>query len=96
MFSNFDHKFAPIPTHPASFRFCRFFYVWIADTVHWCKLVSSTNVLVHYKENQNASRTSLIRLNIAYSIGWSGAETETHVFKMAAISETKECGYNAS
>jgi hypothetical protein len=39
---------------------------------------------VHYKENQNVGRTSPIWLNAAYSIGWSGAETETHVFKVAA------------
>jgi hypothetical protein len=38
---------------------------------------------VQYKENQNVSSTAPIRLNEAYSICWSGAETEMHVFKMA-------------
>ncbi len=52
--------------------------------------------MVHYEENQKVSRTLPIRLNVAYSIGWRGVETETHVFKMEAISETKERGYNAS
>jgi hypothetical protein len=44
----------------------------------------STNILLQYKENQNVSSTTPIRLNVAYSIGWSGAETETNVFEMAA------------
>jgi hypothetical protein len=38
---------------------------------------------VQYKENQNVSSTAPIWLNEAYSC-WSGAETEMHVFKMAA------------
>jgi hypothetical protein len=45
-------------------------------------MVNSTNILVH-KKDQNVSSTTPIRLNVFYSIGWSGAETETHVFKMA-------------
>jgi hypothetical protein len=48
------------------------------------KMVSSTNIFVHYKEDQNVSRTSPIRLNVTYTIGWSGAKMATHVFKMAA------------
>jgi hypothetical protein len=39
---------------------------------------------VQYKENQNVSSIGPIRLNEDISICWSGAETETHVFKMAA------------
>jgi hypothetical protein len=38
---------------------------------------------VQYKENENVSSTVPISLNETYSICWSGAETETHVFKMA-------------
>jgi hypothetical protein len=64
-------------------RFRRFFYMSAAP-LRWIKLVSSTNILVHYRENQNVGRTSPIRLNALYSIGWSGAEIETQVFKMAA------------
>jgi hypothetical protein len=41
-------------------------------------------MLVQYKENQNVSRSTPIWLNMAYSIGWSGAETKTHVFQMTA------------
>jgi hypothetical protein len=48
--------FAPIPIHPANFRFCRFFFI-SATLLHWCTLVSSTNISVHYNENQNVSRT---------------------------------------
>ncbi len=33
--------------------------------------VSSTNILVQYKENQNVSSTTPSRLNVAYSISWS-------------------------
>jgi hypothetical protein len=51
---------------------------------YWCLLVSSTNILMKYKENQNVSSTAPIWLNEAYSICWSGAETGMHVFKMAA------------
>jgi hypothetical protein len=47
-------------------------------------MVSSTNTLVQYKEIQNVSSTTPIRLNEAFSICWSGAETEMHIFKMAA------------
>ncbi len=43
-----------------------------------------SNILVQYKENQNIRSTTPIRLNLAISIGWSGVETETHFFKMAA------------
>jgi hypothetical protein len=39
---------------------------------------------VQYKENQNVSSTGPIQLKEAYSICWSGAEMETHVFIMAA------------
>jgi hypothetical protein len=40
---------------------------------------------VHNKENQHVGWSSPFRLNCAFSvIGWSGAETETHIFKMAA------------
>jgi hypothetical protein len=52
--------------------------------IYWCSLVSSTNILVQYKENQSVSSTAPIWLNNAYSICRSGAETEMHVFKMAA------------
>jgi hypothetical protein len=47
---------------------------------------------VQYKENQYVSSTAPIRLNEVYSIGWSGAETEMHVFKMAANFKEKERG----
>jgi hypothetical protein len=33
--------------------------------------VCSTNILAQYKENQNVSSTTPIRLNIAYSVSWS-------------------------
>ncbi len=59
----------------------------------WSVLVTYRTVTVsllhtiHYLQvgtNENVRRTSPIRLNVACSIGWGGAETETHVFKMAA------------
>jgi hypothetical protein len=31
---------------------------------------------VQYKDNQNVITTTPIQLNMAYSIGWSGVETE--------------------
>jgi hypothetical protein len=44
-----------------------------ATPLHKCKKVSSTNRLVHYKEIQNVSHTSPIRLNGAYfAAGVSG------------------------
>jgi hypothetical protein len=38
---------------------------------------------VQFKLNENVSSTTPIRLDMSYSIGWSGAEMETQVFKMA-------------
>jgi hypothetical protein len=35
------------------------------------------------------SSTTPIQLNMVYSFSWSGAETETHVFKMAAYFKDK-------
>jgi hypothetical protein len=40
--------------------------------------------VLYKEENQNVSSTGPILLNEAYSICWSGAETEMHVFKTAA------------
>jgi hypothetical protein len=40
-----------------------------------------SNIVVQYKENQYVSSTVPIRLNEAYSICWSGAEMELHVFQ---------------
>jgi hypothetical protein len=39
---------------------------------------------VEYKESQNVSSTTPIRLKLACSIGWSRAETEMYFFKMVA------------
>jgi hypothetical protein len=39
----------------------------LAETIYWCLLVSSTNILVQYKENKNVCSTMPIQLNIAYS-----------------------------
>jgi hypothetical protein len=47
------------------------------------------NILVQYKDNQNVSSTMPIRLIVTYSIGWSGADTEKHVFRMASESKYK-------
>jgi hypothetical protein len=60
-----------------------------AALLHWFKLVRSTNILTHYKENLTVISTLPDWLNITYSIGWSGAETETHVSRWRLISETK-------
>ncbi len=38
-----------------------------AAQLHWCKSVNSTNLLVHYKQIQNAICTSPIWLNDTYS-----------------------------
>jgi hypothetical protein len=38
-----------------------------AAQLHWCKSVSSTNILVHYKQIQNVICTSPFWLNDAYS-----------------------------
>ncbi len=69
-------------------RFCRFFFM-SAALLHWFKLIRCTNILTHYKENLTVISTLPDWLNITYSIGWSGAETETHVSRLRLISETK-------
>jgi hypothetical protein len=60
---------APIGEEPlTSFDFADFADFFMSGTlIRWCKLVSSTNVLVQYEENQNVSRTLPIRLNVVYS-----------------------------
>jgi hypothetical protein len=78
--------------NPKNMRFRGFFKTFF---LHWCKMVSSTNILVHYKENQNVSSSSPIRLNVAHSVSWSGAETESHVFKMAATFRDKRTSITA-
>jgi hypothetical protein len=60
-----------------------------AALLHSFKLVRSTYILVHYKENQTVISTLPDWLNITFSIGWSGAETETHVSRWWINSETK-------
>jgi hypothetical protein len=40
--------------------------------------------MMQYKENQNVSNTMPVWLNMAYSIGWSGVETEMYIFKLGA------------
>jgi hypothetical protein len=67
----------------------------LAAPIYWCQLVSSTNILVQYKENQNVSSTAPTLLNEAYSICWSGAETETHLFKMAVNFREKRTSITA-
>jgi hypothetical protein len=55
----------------------------ISVSISTRSLVFSTHRF-DYREKKNVGRTSPIRLNALYSIGWSGAEIETQVFKMAA------------
>ncbi len=65
---------------------CRFFFTSVV-TLHWIKIISTNNIVVRYKEKQNVSRTSPIRLNQL-----EVAERK-HIFsKMVARpnSETKE------
>ncbi len=57
--------------------------------------MSSTNILVQYKENQNVSGTAPTLINEAYSFCWSGAETETHVFKTAVNFREKRTSITA-
>jgi hypothetical protein len=52
--------------------------------IYWCYLVSSTNILVQYKENQNVSSTTPTQLNVAYSISWSEQKRKFNYSKMAA------------
>ncbi len=50
---------------PSTFRrFCRFLSV-LAAPIHWCKMVSSTNV--YYKEKWNVSRTLPVHLDTAFN-----------------------------
>jgi hypothetical protein len=43
------------------------FYM-LGAPIHWCNLVSSTNVLVGYKEKRSVSSTMTSRLIIAYNL----------------------------
>jgi hypothetical protein len=45
--------------------------------------VSSTNILVQYKENLNVSSTTPIQLNVAYSVSWSEQKRKNNYSKMA-------------
>jgi hypothetical protein len=48
----------------------RIFFM-LAAPIYWWEMVSSTNVLVHYKGNLNVSSTLPIQQAIAYSISSS-------------------------
>jgi hypothetical protein len=56
-----------------------FLLVWKIYHYYWC----CKQKKIEGEVRRTVSRTLPIWLNIAYSIGWGGDETETHVFKMA-------------
>jgi hypothetical protein len=64
-----------------SFRIAPVVLVQIYGHDYWC--CKQKNIEIR-EVQPTVSRTSPIRLNVAYSIGRRGAETKTNVFKMAA------------
>ncbi len=55
---------------------------FVCSTITLFKMVSSTNILAHYKEKQNVNPTSIIWLNIAYSLVWSKQNKKQILYKM--------------
>jgi hypothetical protein len=73
--TNITGPAAPIGKETLTFRKFKNF----ADFLN----VSSSNILVQYKEKQNVSSITPIQLNVAYSISWSERKKKFNYSKMA-------------
>jgi hypothetical protein len=62
-----------------SFKFSDFAdFFMSAARLHWCKIVSRTNILVHYKDKQNVSNTSPIQLDSPIQLAGVSGKGNAH------------------